>query len=495
MTSRSCSRISRGLLLFTIAAASFPAVADVPVSLGTRGAIERATLTQGESRKGSAASFGTPAYNEQRGFGFRLRIPLYIGGDLANNDDTNGIVPFAAMPSRRVIAPIGLFEGRDMNLFASEDMGSIMSYIPAIQIGDERKAYHFQLGALSSRIGHGSIVHYFTNSPEGSARRFGVLGELNSASLGAQILVGDVTDPRQFVAARVNGRPILWFAAPDSMLHPNDLDMDPRSEIAGMWVTGLTAAADFMAPTSGGGAATAWSVGWDNELALLDNKIVRLIGFVDLNAMGGPRDGAMADVPVGLGAHPGARVVFDIPIVAQIEISGDYNFGTRGYVPRYFDRLYFLERDQMFGSTMTKASAVAPASHGYNLRVGANIMKTVSVFLEGRDQIPFYGDEGTNSAMLTGGASFWFMFFGGGATVSQAGIREYGAPGLMGSGFVLTAEGRVALLANVVHIVGRYYRVHDPVDINLDNRDFNVLQGTLIGLEVNFDLNTPFPLF
>jgi hypothetical protein len=279
------------------------------------------------------------------------------------------------------------------------------------------------------------------------------------------------------------------------MLQPNDLDLDPRAEIAGMWVTGLTAAADFMAPTTGGGTSTAWSAGWDNELALLDNKTIRLIGFLDLNAMGSPRSGASDDVPVGFGAHPGARVVFDIPVLAQIEIGGDYNFGTRGYIPRYFDRLYFIERDQMFGSTLTKASGVAPSSHGYNLRIGANILKTVSLFLEGRDQIPFYADEGTNSAMLTAGASFWFMFFGGGATVSQAGVREYGAPGLMGSGFVMTAEGRVALLANVVHIVGRYYRVHDPVDINLDNREFNVLQGTLIGLEVNFDLNTPFPLF
>lgn len=474
---------------------ALPAFADAPVSLGTRGALERATLTQGESRKGTAASFGTPAYAEQRGFGFRLRIPLYVGGDLAEGTQAEGVVPFAALPAQRVVAPIGLFEGRDMNLFASEDLGSLWSYIPAIEIGDERKAYHLQLGALSARIGHGSLVHYFTNSPEGAPRRFGVLGELNSASLGAQVMLADVTDPRRFVAGRVYGRPILWFVAPDSMVTPNDLDVDPRAEAAGMWVSGLTAAADFSAPTADRGFGTVWSAGWDNEIALLDNKLIRALGFVDLNMMGGLADTAMENVPVGFSAHPGVRAVVDIPIIAQIEVAADYNFSSRGYVPRYFDRLYFLERDQMFGSTLQKASAVAPASHGFNIRVAANILKTLSLFAETRDQVPFYADEGTNSAVLTGGASFWFLFFGGGATISQAGIREYFSPGMFGSGFVMTAEARVALVANVVHIVGRYYRVHDPVDVDLQDRDFNVLQGTLVGLEVNFDLNTPFPFF
>jgi hypothetical protein len=219
-----------------------------------------------------------------------------------------------------------------------------------------------------------------------------------------------------------------------------------------------------------------------------------MIGFLDLNALGGPRAGVIDAAPFGIGAHPGVRAELTIPVVADLSFEADYNFGSRGYVPRYFDRLYFLERDRMFGSTLPKSTAVAPASHGYNLNVTANVLKTLSFYVEARDQIPFFADEGTNSAIITAGAGFFALFFGANATLSQAGIREYLAPGLFGAGFIFTAEGRVALFANVVHLVGRYYRVHEPHDIDLLNRDYDVLEGTLVGLEINFDLNTPFPM-
>ncbi len=489
---------------------SLPAVADSPVSVGTYGAIERATRTQGTARKGNAASFGTPAFEESRGFSLRLRIPLFLYGDeadAAQQSAISNIIPYASN-ARRYPLPVSGIGESPLDILGGEDLTALSSYIPAIEIGEERKPFHFQLGALSTRVGHGSQVHYFTNSPEGAERRMGLFGELNSASLGAQVMIGDVTNPGHFVSGRVYGRPILWFVAPDSLIQPNDLDLDPRGELAGMWVTGISGAID----TGFDGLdfqsfRPSWYVGWDNELAILDNKFVKGMFYLDLNMLGRPHRGLDTRVipvdtgdyslqlPIGVGAHPGVRANLEIPVIGDVDIEAEYNLGSDGYVPRYFDRLYFLERNRIFGTDLKKSNADAPMSHGYKLKANANIVKTISLFLEAQDQFPFQPSRGTNSAMLTAGASFFFMMFGAGATVSQAGIRQYTQPGLFGSGFILTAEGRVTLIANVIHIVGRYYRVHDPVDLNLVNRDYDVLEGALVGLEINFDLNTPIPLW
>jgi hypothetical protein len=478
---------------------SGPALADAPVSVGTRGAIQRAALTQTQSRKGSAATFGTPAFDESRGFGFKLRIPLFLSG--AEEGEAASTVPYAVNPATKVPGTTG-FLGTTGTL-ATEDFRKIQSYIPAIEIGEERKAFHLQLGALSQRQGHGTLVHWFTNSPEGAERRMGILVEANSASLGGQVMVGDIFSPGSFASARVYGRPILWFLAPDSLIHPNDLDLDPRTELAGIWVSGLQVAIDGYAPMTAGvdddDFGMVYAAGWDNELALLDNKLIKAMGYLDLNMLGGPRAGLdtpVLSLPFGVGAHPGIRADLELPVAIDLNIEAEGNIGSRGYVPRYFDRLYFIERTQTFGTAQTKAALAAPASFGFNLRASANIAKTVSLFLEARDQFPFNPNEGSNAGAVTAGASLFFLFFGGSVTMSQAGIRDYtNFGGLMGPGWVFTAEGRVALLANIIHIVGRYYRVHDPVDINLIDREFNVIEGTMVGLEINFDLNTPFPFF
>jgi len=188
------------------------------------------------------------------------------------------------------------------------------------------------------------------------------------------------------------------------------------------------------------------------------------------------------------------RLNFDLPIAADIEVEAEYNIGSEGYIPRYFDRLYTLERQSTLGVNTSKAVLDAPASHGYNLRASANVLKTVSLFLEAKDQFPFEANRGTNSGMLTAGASFFLLFFGGGATLSQAGMRDYDPTGLFGAGFIFSAEGRVALLANIMHIVGRYYRVHNPLDATLASRQYETIEGALIGLEINLDFNVPIPL-
>ena len=44
----------------------------------------------------------------------------------------------------------------------------------------------------------------------------------------------------------------------------------------------------------------------------------------------------------------------------------------------------------------------------------------------------------------------------------------------------------MALVMNMVHLVGRYYRIHEPVGTKEDR--FSKLEGTMVGLEINLDI-------
>ena len=488
--SGSCGCVFAGALV-SACLLSAGARADAPVSLGNQGSLQRAQLTQGATRGSSSASFGTPQSNADSLFSIRWRFPLYVAGDEADNVDTT---PYTVTQGAKVIPGV-MGAGPFDSAIALDDLSSFASYIPVIKIGQERKPFHFQFGAINYNMGHGSIVDDFTNSPEGAGRKFGLLLELNSASLGGQVSMGDVTKPLSLVTGRVYGRPILWYVAPDSILTPNEFDVDPRSELAGMWITGLSVAVDGFAPENGGDSTgIVYAAGWDNEAAILDNKLIQLQGYIDLNVLGGNHFNGTFGSPVGFGAHPGLSFGLDLPMMLRFNIDAEYNIGSQGYVPRYFDRLYFIERDLAFGSKLGKSELMAPASHGYDLKLGVTFVNMLSFFLEARDQAPLIANQGKNSASLTAGASFFWLMFGGSATMSQAGIQRYADSDLFRSGFIFTAEGRIALIANLFHVVGRYYRIHEPDDITVAGGSYTVLEGALIGLELNFDLTTPLPL-
>ena len=482
------SAAASGLVLLTAA----PSFADVPVSVGNRGAAARAQLTQGAARQASAASFGSPQTDGNRLFQLRWRMPFWVYGD-----EAEGVTPFQVAPAATKVLDLdsvapGVLPQSGANL-ALEQLDDARAYIPQLEVGEERGAFHMQAGVLSANVGHGSVVHQFTNSPEGTLRRFGLLLEANASGIGGQVMVGDLLAPQSFAGARVYGRPIMWFTSTDTVFQPNGLDVDPRGELLGMWMTGLTVASDVMAP---GGAfmleqraatdfAPVYVVGWDNEFSVLDNQLVKLGAYLDLNVMGGTAAG-IGQTPLGVGAHPGARFLLDLPI-ARLELSGEYNVGSDGYVPRYFDRLYMVERNNVFGTGRNKARLDTPASHGYLMHAAATLWNTVSLFGEWRDQFPFNWDRGANSAALTLGGSFFFQFIGANMTVSQAGIQSYTEPDFFGQGFVFTAEGRIALVGNILHLIGRYYRIHNGEGPHDKGLDYELIEGSVIGMELNLD--------
>lgn len=446
--------------------------ADSSVALGTAGALERAGQTQDAMKNGTAASFGSPTGDDRRLFKLRWRVPWLLigGGGLGPSPFASGFVPTS------FVVPNGM-------ALAAEPMDGLSSLIPTLAIGEPHKLGQIQVGALSTTLGHGTLVDRYTNSPDGVARTPGLLLEGNLAGLGGQLLVNDVTRPQAFSATRVYGRPLMWFMAPDATLQPNELDLDPRTETTGMWVTGLSGVVDTEAQTldpdftQSGGTRRVWAVGWDNEAALLDNQVVKAIPYVDVNALG-------VGTTVGLGVHPGAMFMLDAGGF-RFDALGELNFGGAGYVPRYFDRLYMLERSNAFGVGKPKIDVARPASWGYQARTSLGFMEALTGFVEARDQMPMNTAEGSSSGQITAGMSGFVFFFGGALTASQTGITNYAQPNFGGPGFVVTAEGRVALAANIVHLVGRWWRAHEPAGDSPD--DYVINEGTALGLELNLD--------
>ncbi|MDP2342887.1 MAG: hypothetical protein Q8O67_18170 [Deltaproteobacteria bacterium] len=446
---------------FVFSAAAF---ADVPVSLGLSGATERAGLTQDARKNPTAASFGAPIADDRRLFKLRWRLPWLFSSSLGVGPGASGLTSTG-------------FAVGGMNL-AMEPMQELSSLVPQLEIGEAHKLAHLQVGALSYSLGHRTLVDAMTNSPDGLARKVGVLAEANLAGLGASVAVGDVLQPQSFVSARVHGRPLMWFGAPDATFQPNELDIDPRTELLGIWVIGASGAADFDAPANVGTGVVA-GYGVDNEAAILDNQVVKLIAAVDVNALTIKDAGGSS---TGFGVHPGLQLMLDLAGV-RVDVDGELNVGGDGYQPRMFDRLYGFERVQTLGSGKPKLALERPGSWGYQARAQVSAIEMVTVFAEVRDQLPFDDQRGSGNLTTTIGASTWIVLAGGAVTATQTGMAQNA---LFGPGFVVTAEGRVALLLNTLHVVGRTWRAH--IAAGDDPGEFVVDEGASLGLEVNFDV-------
>ncbi len=457
--------------------AATAARADAPVSLATRGFMERAAQGADALRNNSAASFGSPNYEDNRLFKLRWRLPfLVVGGDgLGPAPTIAGFAPVGGGIASALPAGLAL---------AAEPTQGLAQLIPQVAIGHTKKLGQLQLGVLSTSLGHGTLVDKFTNGPDGAVRKAGVAGEVNLAGVGAQVIVGDFLRPHELFAARVHGRPIMWFTAPDATFQPNELDLDPRTETTGVWVTGVSFVIDADAPVIEeiGFDSAVWGASWDNEAALLDNQLVKAIGHIDLNVLG------TGVFRAGVAAHPGLTLMTDV-LGTHLEATAAAHVASDNYVPSYFDRLYAVERTKAYGSSRAKAGLDMPASVGYALHAQAGLMQAVTVFADLKDATAFDLSRGGNDATVTAGVSAWLLFVGGNLTLSQTGIHDYLQPNIMGRGFVAMAEGRVGLLFNTVHVVGRLWRMHAPVDAaSTTSQEFVPEQGAALGGEMNLDV-------
>lgn len=450
------------------------ATAEVPLSIGTEGAAERASILANANRDGSAASFGSHQPQSAETTGFRWRLPLLLVG---------GESPLGYVDSRSIPAwswtPTG-------TAFAFEQNEFLSALIPQFRLGHAGKPFHLQAGVISGSVGNETLVSQFTNSPEGASRRVGLLLEGNLMGGGAELMVGDVFDAGAFFAARVHARPLVWVLATDAVIQPNDQWFDLRSKALGLWKTGIAFAMDAHAPLDNSPipqqTTAVMGFTWDNELELLQTSMFQAKLHVDTNLLTGTEGGQ----GLGAGIHMGAHSGFDF-LGLRVVGAGEYRAGSDGYIPRYFDRLYMLERQKLVAGHRPKAAIAAPASHGFQLRIQASLWDHVSAFWETSDLFAFDSSAFANNGRMTVGLSTWLWPAGLHLTLSQTGIRDYLRPAIGGAGFVAMGEVRAALLYDWVFVVGRYWRIHQPLHTSSENA-YNVEEGALIGLETRFGL-------
>jgi hypothetical protein len=459
--------MKRMALLMVLTSVAMTARAEVPLSAGAAGAVQRAALTQDARRNNTASSFGAPVTDDRRLFKLRWRLPwvLSFGGN-SNFAPT----PFAGGFSSAMALPGG-------TTLAMEPMEQLSTLVPQLELGEPNKVFHGQLGAVSTTMGHGSIVDRYTNSPDGMARKLGAMGEVNLAGLGLSAMTGDVFAPMDFVAGRIHGRPLMWFLAPDATFQPNEFDLDPRTETLGMLVVGVSAAVDRTAPLATG-TATVLIGGVDVEFAAIDNQLMKAILYVDGNMMNVGDDR-------GFAVAPGLRLMWDL---GGIRLDGEAEVVAHGdhYGHRYFDRLYGFERSQTFGLGKPKLTLDRPAGFGYQARTQAAVAKMFTLFVEAKDQFGMTDaglDGGSSNMVVTAGASTFVGFVGASVTASQTDALHQAT---FGPGFVVTAEARTALVFNLVHVVGRTWRAHVPAGD--DPGEYVVDSGAGMGVEINFDV-------
>jgi hypothetical protein len=312
--------------------------------------------------------------------------------------------------------------------------------------------------------------------------------EGNTMGGGFELLLGDVFDAGSFVAARAHARPMVLLLAPDAIFQPSDQWFDLRSKALGLWKSGVGFAMDAQAPLDTRpvprGTAVVSGFTWDNELEVLRTSFVQLQLNVDANLLTGSAGGD----GIGSGLHIGIQSGFDL-FGVRLSGTGEYRTGSDGYIPRYFDRLYMIERQQLLSGNQPKAAIGAPASHGYLFRGNAGLGDYLSLFMEASDLFAYDFAAFANNGRVTLGMATWLWVAGLNITLTQTGIQDYLKPNLGGAGFVALGEARASLIGSWVYVVGRYWRIHQP-NAATSGPGYDVEEGALIGFETNFN---PFP--
>jgi hypothetical protein len=254
------------------------------------------------------------------------------------------------------------------NLLRKEDWDEWTDFLKIIRFfryGRKGETIFFQLGDLpGATLGHGTIVNHYYNNTNVNHYKMGMQLDINTEYGGIETLLnnGFVSN---LIATRGYFKP---YALVDKDAYMNNLAI------------GFSIATDFFAPyclenTSGNcipdqeqspgdqkpviddtgslnvsGHKAATVIGGDVEFLLLQNEVLSITPYMDLNAI----------VSGGVGYHAGILSVFHLPVVS-IDLSTrlEYRYFTGDYIPAYFDSHYEIQK---FGFPFRDTSGVFGAS-------------------------------------------------------------------------------------------------------------------------------------
>ncbi len=219
-----------------------------------------------------------------------------------------------------------------------EDWNEWTDYLKIIRFfrwGHKGDLLHFMIGSLpGASLGHGTIVNRYYNNLDLDHYKLGLVVDVNTSYGGVETLFNNS------VVSNLMG--MRGYFRPWSLVN--------KDSYINNFAMGVSVVADVNAPydLDPAGAVEdgypkvdetkgAVIYGGDVEFTLLNNSLIRLIPYMDLNRIN----------EAGLGYHAGVLSVFHIPLVSlDLQTRVEYRRFTADYIPAYFNSNYEIQKFQ-----------------------------------------------------------------------------------------------------------------------------------------------------
>ena len=242
----------------------------------------------------------------------------------------------------------GFLRKRDWDEFS--DFLKVLRYVYVGQ-RDKKGPYYVRVGELSGlSMGHGTIVHRYSNGLDIDKFRIGTNAAVNIGAFGGEVAIGDVSRIDQPILAgyRFTVRPLelalgdglIW----DRLVVGHSLITDPTAPYE-LQRNGSQLAQDddgaFIATRERALAI----VGFDLGIEVLQGPLLKIEPYIDLNKMN--------IVDRGWGLHMGVLWGINVPVLIDdlvLDLRTEYRRVSSDYIGPYFNAFYELERFSVLSS-------------------------------------------------------------------------------------------------------------------------------------------------
>jgi len=256
-------------------------------------------------------------------------------------------------------------QGEDDGLMREEDWDEVSDYARLLRfvelvLGGETWRFRGRVGALEGEsIGHGTIVGGYYNSLDRDHYQAGIALAAAIRYGGVEVMLDNLLAP-EIVGARIHVRPAAFFTDnfwANRFVAGLSFAVDGRAPVA-LQTRGTPPDLEPVVDDTNSFAYTgtdALSVlGLDLEYTVIQNKLIDLVPYLDLNFM--------FDEGAGAGLHLGTffNIRIPTPLGPALLTRLEYRLVGDGYAPRYFDALYEVQRVQYDPSTVVDPATGVP---------------------------------------------------------------------------------------------------------------------------------------
>lgn len=235
-----------------------------------------------------------------------------------------------------------------------QDYLNLINYVSYAKKGE---IFYARFGKLyRSNIGHGTIIHNYSNAIDFDRIRMGLESELNLKIVGGEFITSQVFE-KPILGFRPYGRPLKIFQIPiisgieigatyvvDSKAPLHILDSngnpitDDEGDQFGSSTPGFTENNNLSTTTD-----ELHIYGGDISLPLFDNEFLNVTPYTDFNKINN----------FGNGLHFGLMTTLNIPAIVKQRIffRWEGRSFTRDYIPFYFDTFYEVQKYDLFLGT------------------------------------------------------------------------------------------------------------------------------------------------